>query len=73
MRKEEGGDGVTAEDEGDDEDEGLEDEYEESLSDHKDSDTDDSEETPEVSYIPVSDGDGHSRGSGGVIHVDFHV
>lgn len=36
-------------------DEGLEDEDEESLSDHKDSDTeDDSEEIPEVSYIIIA-------------------
>lgn len=37
-----------------DDDEGLEDEDEESLSDHKDSDTDDSEEIPEVSYIIIA-------------------
>lgn len=51
MRKEEEGDVVVPNNEEDD-DEGLEDEDAQSLSDHKDSETDDdSEEIPEVSYV----------------------
>lgn len=48
MRKEEEGD-----DDDDDDEEYVEDEDEESLSDHKDSDTDDSEENQKVSYIII--------------------
>lgn len=54
VRKEEGEDLHEEDDDDDDDDEGLEDEDEESLSDHKDSDTEgDSEENLEVSYTVI--------------------